>query len=96
MAVAIRLPGRSEELVVEQPRWADGYPPPTSRTAYAAAHVAARPDGSIDWESTLAFRDYLWDNGFGAGRRDGHRPTRHGPGVAADPGADRSLRGAGG
>lgn len=65
MAASIRLPGHADELVLERPTWAPGYPPPTSRVAFAAAHVAARPDGSIDWESTLAFRDYLWDNGFG-------------------------------
>jgi hypothetical protein len=27
--------------------------------------VAAFPDGSIDWQSTLAFRDHLWAHGFG-------------------------------
>jgi hypothetical protein len=32
---------------------------------YAAAHVAARPGGEIDWESTMGFRDFLWDYGFG-------------------------------
>ncbi len=26
--------------------------------------MAAFPDGSIDWESTLAFRDHLWAHGF--------------------------------
>jgi hypothetical protein len=36
-----------------------------SRSVYAAAHVAAFPDGSIDWESTLAFREHLWAYGFG-------------------------------
>ena len=65
MAASIRLPGRATELVVEPPAWERGYPPPVTRVAFAAAHVAARPDGSVDWESTLAFRDYLWDNGFG-------------------------------
>jgi hypothetical protein len=65
VAASIRLPGRDGELVVETPRWADSYPPPTSRAVLAAAHVAARPDGTIDWDSTMAFRDYLWDNGFG-------------------------------
>jgi Protein of unknown function (DUF993) len=27
--------------------------------------VAAHPDRTIDWPSTLAFRDHLWDHGFG-------------------------------
>ncbi len=36
-----------------------------ARSVYAAAHVAAFPDGSIDWDSTLAFREFLWAHGFG-------------------------------
>jgi hypothetical protein len=32
---------------------------------YAAAHVAARDAETIDWESTLCFRDHLWAHGFG-------------------------------
>jgi uncharacterized protein DUF993 len=45
------------------------YPPPRTRTVFAAAHVAAAPgpDGTevIDWESTIRFREYLWAHGFG-------------------------------
>jgi hypothetical protein len=44
-----------------------------NRVAYAAAHVVADPladnnpwlDASIDWEKTIAFREYLWDLGLG-------------------------------
>jgi dihydrodipicolinate synthase/N-acetylneuraminate lyase len=36
-----------------------------SRVAFAAAHVAAGPDGEIDWEATLAFRHHLWEHGLG-------------------------------
>jgi hypothetical protein len=44
-----------------------------SRTVYAAAHVVADPLGEnclgapavLDWESTLAFRHYLWSLGLG-------------------------------
>jgi hypothetical protein len=61
----IRLPGRAEPLVVAEPGWDRGYPPPVSRSVFAAAHVAARPGRGIDWESTAAFRDFLWDHGFG-------------------------------
>src|SRR5215471_4123477 len=65
----IRLPGRREPLLIAAPGWgsrgARGYPPPVSRRVYAAAHVAARPGGEIDWESTIGFRDFLWDYGFG-------------------------------
>jgi hypothetical protein len=64
-AGTIRLPGRAEPLVVVEPGWARGYPPPASRSVFAAAHVAALPGRGIDWESTAAFRDFLWDHGFG-------------------------------
>jgi hypothetical protein len=44
-----------------------------SRKVYAAAHVVANPLGEnclgapavVDWESTLAFRHYLWSQGLG-------------------------------
>ncbi|HWM10427.1 MAG TPA: DUF993 family protein [Solirubrobacteraceae bacterium] len=36
-----------------------------SRVAFAAAHVAAGPDGEIDWEGTLTFRRHLWEQGLG-------------------------------
>jgi hypothetical protein len=60
----ISLPGRAEPLEVASPSWAAGYPPPASRRVYAAAHVAAG-SGTIDWDSTLRFRDHLWEYGFG-------------------------------
>ena len=65
MAVAIRLPGLGSE---ERRRRADGSTPPHHREPLNSTprpHVAARPDGSIDWQSTLAFRDYLVENAFG-------------------------------
>ena len=48
-------------------------PPPTSRVAFAAAHVVADPFASadppttpsVDWDATLAFRHYLWSLGLG-------------------------------
>src|SRR5580698_4634356 len=48
-------------------------PPRFNRVAYSAAHVVANPladndpwlDQSIDWERTVAFRNYLWDLGLG-------------------------------
>jgi len=42
--------------------------PPTSRIAYAAAHVVADPHTQgpqVDWDATLAFRRHLWGLGFG-------------------------------
>ncbi len=62
---AIALPGRAREVPVPDPEWQVSYPPARRRRAYAAAHVAAFPDGSIDWESTMAFREHLWRHGFG-------------------------------
>jgi Protein of unknown function (DUF993) len=65
MTARISLPGRPEPLVIPPPPWAASHPAPTSRRVFAAAHVAAFPDGSIDWESTARFRDHLWSHGFG-------------------------------
>jgi hypothetical protein len=65
MTARISLPGRAEPLVIAPPPWASSHPPPTSRRVFAAAHVAAFPDGSIDWESAARFRDHLWSHGFG-------------------------------
>ena len=47
--------------------------PAFNRIAYAAAHVVGDPladadpwlDTAIDWDSTIAFRRYLWDLGLG-------------------------------
>src|SRR5882757_409753 len=44
-----------------------------NRTAYAAAHVVTDPladndpwlDAAVDWDKTIAFREYLWDLGLG-------------------------------
>jgi Protein of unknown function (DUF993) len=60
----IRLPGRAAPVTVAAPAWAAGYPPPSARRVYAAAHVAARADGSIDWTATIGFREHLWRYGF--------------------------------
>jgi hypothetical protein len=65
VSARIALPGRAEPLEIAAPGWAPGYPPPTSRRVYAAAHVASIDSGDlIDWEATLGFRDYLWSHGF--------------------------------
>ena len=44
-----------------------------SRIAYSAVHVTADPladndpwlDAAIDWDKTIAFRNYIWDLGLG-------------------------------
>ena len=65
MIATIALPGRAAPLEITPPGWAPGYPPPVSRRVYAAAHVASIDGGDlVDWESTLRFRDHLWDHGF--------------------------------
>lgn len=46
---------------------------PINRVAFAAAHVVADPladgnpwlDAAVDWDRTIAFREHLWDLGFG-------------------------------
>jgi dihydrodipicolinate synthase/N-acetylneuraminate lyase len=65
MTARIALPGRTAVLEVPDPGWQRSYPPPALRSVYAAAHVAAFPDGSVDWDSTMAFREHLWRHGFG-------------------------------
>jgi hypothetical protein len=60
----ISLPGQAEPLTLTRPEWTTSYPPPATRRVYAAAHVAARRGGEIDWDATLAFRDHLWTHGF--------------------------------
>lgn len=42
-------------------------PPPSSRMAYAAAHVVINPlqPQTLDMEATMAFRRHLWSLGFG-------------------------------
>jgi hypothetical protein len=50
-----------------------GSAPKFNRVAYAAAHVVADPladndpwlDAAVDWDKTIAFREYLWDLGLG-------------------------------
>ena len=50
-----------------------GATPKLNRMAYAATHVVADPladvdpwlEAAIDWDRTIAFRDYLWDLGLG-------------------------------
>jgi Protein of unknown function (DUF993) len=64
MSAVIQLPGRAAPLRVPDPGWDRSYPPPVSRSVYAAAHVAAFPGSAIDWESTIGFREYLWAHGF--------------------------------
>jgi hypothetical protein len=64
VGAVIQLPGRAGPLHVRDPGWRRSYPPPVSRSVYAAAHVAASPGSAIDWESTIGFRDHLWSHGF--------------------------------
>lgn len=64
-SLAPYAPGR--HAVVDKPPG-----PPKSRIVYAAAHVVADPladvdptsRAALDWESTMAYRHYLWSLGF--------------------------------
>nr|WP_232295036.1 DUF993 family protein [Parafrankia sp. EUN1f] len=60
-------------MLREPVAWPRPAAPPTSRTAYAAAHVVADPLGDnapgapavVDWDATMAFRRHLWSYGLG-------------------------------
>jgi len=73
---SLLLPQADRSLLAYRPNPAPPTfsPPATpirSRVAYAAAHVVRDPLGretgetSVDWEATLAFREYLWRLGLG-------------------------------
>jgi hypothetical protein len=76
-SLTLRLPTPTGELetytVLGTPVTPTRTTPARSRVAYAAAHVVADPLGSngpgqpaqLDWDATLAFRHYLWDQGLG-------------------------------
>lgn len=76
MAVTLQLPGSDRSLrqytLASQPRFTHTAGPIVSRVAFAAVHVVADPlannnptlDTAIDWESTLAYRRYLWSLGL--------------------------------
>ncbi|WP_018637646.1 dihydrodipicolinate synthase family protein [Parafrankia elaeagni] len=77
MSTVIHLPGpdgTTQRRVLRAPTaWPRPATPPTSRIAYAAAHVVADPLGgnapgapaAVDWDATLAFRRHLWSYGLG-------------------------------
>ncbi|MGG5817869.1 dihydrodipicolinate synthase family protein [Falsiroseomonas sp. HW251] len=73
---SINLPnadGRIESHALGAPRDFPRATPPFPRVALAAAHVVADPmaeqdpwlDAKIDWDRTIAFRQYLWSLGLG-------------------------------
>jgi hypothetical protein len=77
MSLTIRLPRPDRTLEPYEVLPARGFPGkiagPLNRVAFAAAHVVADPladtdpwlTPAIDWERTIAFREHLWDLGFG-------------------------------
>ncbi|WP_089153966.1 dihydrodipicolinate synthase family protein [Micromonospora sp. NBS 11-29] len=77
MTARITLPvpgGGTEALTLREPAgWQRPSAPPTSRIAYAAAHVVADPHADnapgaparLDWDATLAVRRDLWSWGLG-------------------------------
>ena len=76
MPISLRLPRSDGTFAPYTLGPPSAFPPPVgrlqSRVAYAAAHVVADPLANInptlavalDWETTLAFRHYLWSLGF--------------------------------
>jgi len=77
MALTIRLPRADRSLESYELAPPRGFPArnprPLTRIAYAAAHMVADPlaEGdpwltpAIDWDRSIAFREHLWDLGFG-------------------------------
>jgi hypothetical protein len=73
---SLRLPradGTLEDYRLGEPRAFPETDVPFDRVAYAAAHVAGDPladvdpwlDAAVDWDATLAYREYLWSLGLG-------------------------------
>ncbi|MEV0901328.1 dihydrodipicolinate synthase family protein [Actinoplanes sp. NPDC049802] len=68
----VHLPG-GRKLTLTTRSWEKPAGPPSSRIAYAAAHVVAYPRAEnspgapavLDWDRTLAFRRHLWSHGLG-------------------------------
>lgn len=77
MAHTIKLPRADRSLETYTLAPARGFPArtdrPLNRVAYAAAHLVADPladndpwlTPAIDWDRSIAFREHLWDLGFG-------------------------------
>ena len=77
LSIAIDLPCTDRTIqtyVVQEPgRFPTRATGPFNRIAFAAAHVVADPLAdiapwdatAIDWDRTMAFREHLWDLGFG-------------------------------
>ncbi|MFG2822422.1 dihydrodipicolinate synthase family protein [Kitasatospora sp. NPDC048365] len=70
---SITLPGSGRLALREPAALSPAHRPPTSRIAFAAAHVVADALGDnapgapavVDWDATLAFRHHLWSLGLG-------------------------------
>ena len=75
-ATRLKLPQSDGSLVDYQmgpaSDWAQSFPAPTKRIAFAAAHVVADPlanndpwlDTNLDWDATMQYRRYLWSLGL--------------------------------
>ena len=76
-SIAIRLPRADRTLEAFALSEARNFPQraavPFNRIAFSAAHVVSDPlaasdpwlDAAIDWDRTIAFREYIWDLGLG-------------------------------
>ncbi|MEH1013332.1 dihydrodipicolinate synthase family protein [Micromonospora sp. CPCC 206060] len=73
MSAEVRLPDGTRLRISGDGGFPRPAGPPTSRIAYAAAHVVADPTAEnvpgapavLDWDRTLAFRHHLWSHGLG-------------------------------
>jgi hypothetical protein len=77
IALSIKLPRRDRTLETYRLCAPGGFPArlqaPLNRIAFSAAHVVADPladcdpwlDAAVDWDKTIAYREYVWDLGLG-------------------------------
>ncbi len=77
LSTPIRLPKPDRSIELYHPGEPRAFPRRAGRSfnriAFAAAHVVSDPlgpgdpwlDAALDWEKTLAYREYLWDLGLG-------------------------------
>ena len=71
--MTVTLPGGERYRLRGGPGFTPPATKPTSRVAFAAAHVVADPladnvpgaPATVDWDATLRFRHHLWRHGFG-------------------------------
>jgi Protein of unknown function (DUF993) len=92
VTAGVRLPDGSRHAVGPAPDWPATLPPPRLRRVYAAAHVVAADESTVDWDETLALRQRLWALGFGVA--DAMDTAQRGMGIGWETAAELIRRSA--